>query len=721
MSANAFNHLVAAATKDRTGGPDPIAPPNLESTFGAYTFGPVEMHKRLPKAVYRTMINAMERGSAWDSSVADIVAQAMKEWALDHGATHFAHWFQPLTGGVAAKHDSFLSPVGGGKVVTTLSGRDLIQGEPDASSFPGGGLRSTHKARGYTAWDPTSPAFLAKGRNGCYLAIPTAFVSWTGEALDHKTPLLRSIDALDMYARRVLRFFDIEVERVYSTVGTEQEYFMIDEELFFRRPDLVNCGRTVIGAAPPKGQQLDDHYFGDIEERVIACMLAAEKELYLLGIPAKTRHNEVAPGQYELAPVFENANLGSDHQHLIMRTLQRTAREFGLVCLLHEKPFAGINGSGKHNNWSLSTDTGLNLLDPSKQPHANSLFLFFCTAVIRAVYKHQDLLRISVASAANDHRLGANEAPPAIMSIFLGEQLRDVYDQLLKGPATRSLRGSKMFLGVTSLPTLPKHAGDRNRTSPFAFTGNKFEFRSVGSSQSVSFPNVVLNITMAESLDIMGQALEAALEGKDYKNPGVLAAAVSDVVREVVIEASPILFEGDNYDEAWHREAEKRGLLNLRTTVDALARMGDEKNVRLFDDYDVLGNREYFARQEVWLEQYEMAIDIEAKTMLQMARTMVLPAAVQYASELTKMSGCAGLQSELKAIYKNCDDLVEALLQLNSALDYHGSSTLEGAKHRRDDVVPAMANVRRFCDRLEGQVPAHLWPLPTYQEMLFVK
>ena len=723
MSPSLLDHHVAAATKARSISPTPIEPPDLESCFGERTFGPVEMRKRLPKQVFNSMMAALEKGAAWDSSVADIVAQAMKEWALEHGATHFAHWFQPLTGGTAAKHDSLLNPADAGKVVTKLSGGDLMQGEPDASSFPSGGLRATHEARGYTAWDPTSPPFLVKNRNGCFLAIPTAFVSWTGEVLDHKTPLLRSIDALDQEARRALRYFGTDAVRVFSTVGTEQEYFLIDEEFYFRRPDLINCGRTLVGAKPPKGQQLDDHYFGDIEERMLAFMLAVEKELYLLGIPAKTRHNEVAPGQYEVAPVFEDSNRATDHQQLIMRTLKRKAREYGLVCLLHEKPFAGINGSGKHNNWSVSTDTGVNLLDPGPTPHANIRFMFFCTAVIRSVFKHQDLLRIAVASAANDHRLGANEAPPAIMSVFLGEQLVDIYKQLEHGPASSSKRGSKMFLGVTGLPTLPKHAGDRNRTSPFAFTGNKFEFRAVGSSQSVSFPNVVLNVTMAESLDEMTTALEAALNGRDHTDEAVLEEAVTKVVRDVMKEARSILFEGDNYAETWHKEAEKRGLLNLRTSVEALEKMTDQKNIDLFDRYDVLSEREFRARQEVWLEQYEMNIDIEAETIDSMARTLIMPAACAYVKELTiPVSGfpTEGITDTKNEVMGHINMLREAVVKLGSAMDFHGGDALANARHRADVVIPAMAAVRECCDALEKVVPANLWPLPTYRDMLFV-
>ena len=720
--SNATSTNLSAATKGRDPALTNISPPNLEEEFGILTFGPEEMRKRLPKRVYTSMMAALEKGAGWDSSVADVMAQAMKEWALEHGATHFAHWFQPLTGRTAAKHDSFLNPRTLGSVVTKLSGSDLIQGEPDASSFPSGGLRATHEARGYTAWDPTSPVFLVKNRNGCYLAIPSAFVSWKhGHALDHKTPLLRSMDALDRAARFVLKFFGTEPTRVYSTVGTEQEYFLIDEEFFFRRPDLVNTGRTLVGAAPPKGQQLDDHYFGDVDGRVLSFMMAAEKKLYHLGIPAKTRHNEVAPGQYEVAPVFEDSNRASDHQQLVMSTLCDTAREHGLVCLLHEKPFAGINGSGKHNNWSLGTDTGENILDPGRTPHSNLRFLFFCTAVIRAVHKHQDLLRLAVASAANDHRLGANEAPPAIMSIFLGDQLSDVFSQLTLGPPVRSKLGSKMFLGVSGLPTLPRHAGDRNRTSPFAFTGNKFEFRAVGSSQSVSFANVVLNVAMAESLEIMGSALEQALHGQNHSNESAFSRAIITVVRDVMSEAHPILFEGDNYSEDWHNEAANRGLLNLRTTVDALERMTDQKNIDLFNNYDVLNEDEYRARHEVWLEQYEMAIDIEAKTILNIAQTQIIPATVTYINELRTAFSDRTMPPRVGHLFTLYNNLETALTQLHGAMQYHGSSTLANAQHRRDAVVPAMASVRAACDSLEEVMPAGLWPLPTYQEMLFTR
>ena len=561
MALKDYNLL--AATRYNANGKE-IAPMDIERIFGENTFGLEEMKSRLPKSVFKSILATIEKGEPIDSNIADTVALAMKEWAVERGATHFTHWFQPLTGYTAEKHDSFITPNKGGGAIAQFSGKELIQGEPDASSFPSGGVRATFEARGYTAWDPTSPAFIIENPKGSYLAIPTAFASWTGEALDNKTPLLRSINVLNKEALKILRLFDVKnVHSVNTTVGCEQEYFLVDEQFFYRRPDLMNTGRTLIGAKPPRGQELDDHYFGSIPDRVLSCMLETEKELYRLGVPVKTRHNEVAPSQYEIAPIFENTNVAADHQQVVMMILQRVARKYGLVCLLHEKPFAGINGSGKHNNWSMATDTGMNLLEPGDNPHDNMQFLFFCTAVVRAVYKHQDLLRISVASAANDHRLGANEAPPAILSVFLGDQLEDIFQQLEEGPAKTSKQGGLMGLGVPVLPDLPKHAGDRNRTSPFAFTGNKFEFRAVGSSQSISFPNTVLNVIVAESLEEMGGMLEAKLKGKK-KNKKAFEEAVASVLSEVLHDAKAIIFNGDGYSEAWHKEAEKRGLLNLR-------------------------------------------------------------------------------------------------------------------------------------------------------------
>ncbi len=722
-------HNLTAAKKGRTQQSTPIEPPDLEDHFAENTFGIDEMRKRLPKTVFEGMVNSITKSAPLATHDAEIVALTMKEWAIEHGATHFVHWFQPLTGLTAGKHDSFINPTQVGQAVTSLRGRDLIQGEPDASSFPSGGLRATHEARGYTVWDPSSPAFLAENDNGCYLAIPACFVSWTGEALDHKTPLLRSIDALDRQARRVLRLFGEHVERVQTTVGAEQEYYLIDEEFFYRRPDLVNAGRTLIGCAPPKGQQLDDHYFGEIPSRILACMLEAEKELYRLGVPVKTRHNEVAPSQYEVAPVFEISGISSDHQHLIMITLKRIARKHGLVCLLHEKPFAGINGSGKHINWSIATDSGTNLLDPGDTPHENLIFLFFCTAVIRAVYRHQDLLRISVSSAANDHRLGANEAPPAIMSVFLGKTLRDIYDQLINGEELHSGKETDLFLGVTLLPLVPRHTGDRNRTSPFAFTGNKFEFRSVGSSQSLAFPNVVLNVTVAESLDYMATSLRNRLRNKDRHDPEVFRTALLHLVRDVATDSQTIFFEGDNYAEEWHQEAERRGLLNLRTTVDALEVMTSDKNVELFGKYGVLSEAELDSRMEVMLEQYDMSLDIEARTLESMARTAVLPAAAAYLHELTQtciqakkagLSSSDGVLATAEEVNGTINAIRSAIENLNAQLAAEGDDLHAEAVRKRDHVIPAMLQVREAADQLEQLIPGDKWTLPSYTTMLFV-
>jgi len=537
----------------------------LDEIFGQNVFSLHEMKARLPKAVYKTLVKTLEEGTELDPGVAEAVAVAMKDWALEHGATHFTHWFQPLTGATAEKHDSFLSPTGDGQAINEFSGAALVQGEPDASSFPSGGLRATFEARGYTAWDPTSPAFLVEGPGGAYLAIPTAFASWTGEALDQKTPLLRSIQALNEQTLRALKLFGTPARRVRPTVGPEQEFFLVDEEFAYRRPDILTAGRTLFGARPPKGQELDDHYFGAIPERVLDCMNEAEEELYKLGVPVTTRHNEVAPGQYEMAPVYEDANQAADHQQLMMSTLRNVARRYGLLCILHEKPFAGVNGSGKHLNWSFGSENG-NLLEPGDNPHDNMQFIFFCSAVLKAVDRHQDLLRASIAYAGNDHRLGANEAPPSIISVFLGDQLTDIYEQIEKaGSAKESLQSGLLGLGVKTLPDLPRHAGDRNRTSPFAFTGNKFEFRALGSSQTVSFPATILNTIVAEAIDDMVTSLEAALEGGEDLNTALatlLAAEVKDFKR--------IIFNGDGYSDEWVEEADKRGLLNLRSTMDAL-------------------------------------------------------------------------------------------------------------------------------------------------------
>jgi glutamine synthetase len=697
---------------------------DIEKIFGENTFGLDEMRARLPKPAFESIKATMERGLPLDPSVADAVAMAMKEWAIDKGASHYTHWFQPMTGFTAEKHDSFITPNKGGGAIAQFSGKELIQGEPDASSFPNGGLRDTAEARGYTAWDPTSPAFIVETDEGSFLTIPTAFASWTGEALDNKIPLLRSMAALDKSARRALRLFDVSAGRVISTVGSEQEYFLIDEEYYYRRPDLINCGRTLFGAKPPRGQELEDHYFGTIPDRVLAYMLEVERELYRLGVPVKTRHNEVAPSQYEIAPLFETANIAADHQQVMMLTLQKVARRYGLVCLLHEKPFAGINGSGKHNNWSMGTDTGLNLLEPGDNPHANMQFLFFCTAVLKAVYRHQDLLRISVATAGNDHRLGANEAPPAIISVFLGEQLEDVFAQLEKGEATRSKQGGLLGLGVPTLPTLPKHAGDRNRTSPFAFTGNKFEFRAVGSAQSVSFANTVLNVIVAEALDEMSEALEKRAAGVSFE------VALAEVLTKTIKEAKPIIFGGDGYSEAWHREAERRGLLNLRTTVDALNLMPSEKNLNLFKKYDVLSEAELKSRHEIWLHQYFVKVNIEGETTEAMARTQILPAAVRFMTELTEAVRSAetmrvpseGLRAQAFEVASMVNSLYAAIGDLNKQnTELGGDTSQQKAEHMCARVLPAMNKVREVANQLEKVVAQDLWPMPTYRDILFVK
>jgi len=724
-------HNLTAATKHRANHIPKIQPPDLEEHFAENTFSIDEMRKRLPREVFQGMVNCITKNSPIATQDAEIVALTMKEWALEHGATHFVHWFQPLTGGTAGKHDSFINPTNVGKAVTSLRGKDLIQGEPDASSFPNGGLRATHEARGYTIWDPSSPAFLVENENGSYLAIPTCFVSWTGEALDQKTPLLRSIDALDRQARRVLRMLGEDVDRVLTTVGAEQEYFLIDEEYYYRRQDLINTGRTLLGAAPPKGQQLDDHYFGEIPSRILACMLETEKELYRLGIPVKTRHNEVAPSQYELAPVFETSGIASDHQQLIMITLKRVARKHGLVALLHEKPFADLNGSGKHINWSISTDNGDNLLDPGPNPHENLVFLVFCTAIIRAVYQHQDLLRISVSSAGNDHRLGANEAPPAIVSIFLGAQLYDLYQKLIGGTELSTAKDTDLFLGVSMLPLVPRHAGDRNRTSPFAFTGNKFEFRAAGSNQSLAFPNVVLNAAVAESLRDFANSLRDSMRGKDKNDPKVLKETVLDLLAEIAKDSQSILFEGDNYANEWHQEAEKRGLLNLRTTVDALTHLDSDKNTSLFSTFNIMTSAELSARKEIAMEQYEIAIDVEGKTLENLIRTQVIPAGFDYLNELTQITAQtaetginAGTDSPsfqtAKSVNTILSELVDATDALTAQLKIHKEDLNDNAQHKKDHVIPAMIRVRQAADALEGFIPHNKWPLPSYSEILFV-
>lgn len=694
--------------------------------FGSNVFSLAVMKERLPKAIFKSLKKTIENGEKLDVSVADAVAAAMKDWAIAKGATHYAHVFYPLTGLTAEKHDSFLEPDGSGGALTEFSGKQLIQGEPDASSFPSGGIRNTFEARGYTAWDVTSPAYILENPNGTTLCIPTAFVSWTGEALDKKTPVLRSMQALDIQAQRILKLFGhTEIGKVTATAGPEQEYFLIDRNFFFARPDLLNAGRTLFGAKPPRGQELEDHYFGAIPERVLACMLETERELYKLGVPVKTRHNEVAPAQYEIAPVYESANVASDHQQLIMLTLKRVAQKYGMECLLHEKPFAGVNGSGKHLNWSLGNSTQGNLLDPGDTPHENAQFLVFCAAVVRAVHKYAPLLRAGVASASNDHRLGANEAPPAIISIFLGDQLADVFEQIRSNGGAKSSKAKGMLhIGVDTLPPLPQDSGDRNRTSPFAFTGNKFEFRAVASSQSTAGPLFALNTIVAESLDYIATYLENATKDAPEK----LNEAVQAIIKQIIKEHHAIIFNGDNYSEAWQQEAEARGLPNLKTTVDALPVLGSEEVVALFEKYHVLSRRELESRRDIFLEQYCKTINVEALLTIEIAKTKIFPAAIRYQGELA--ATCANLKAvgytfdtdTLDKITDLVKCLQDSIVYLERVIARHGGDNLLAeATHFRDEVLPAMASVRQYADALEGMVADDLWVLPTYQEMLFIK
>ncbi len=682
--------------------------------FGANVFSVAVQRERLPGDAFEKLQATLEHGEALDPSLADAVAEAMKEWALEKGATHYTHMFQPLTGSTAEKHDSFFEPAGEGSSLAGFSGKELIQGEPDASSFPTGGVRATFEARGYTAWDPTSPAFILENPNGTLLCIPTAFASWTGEALDAKIPLLRSMDALSRSAVKALRLLgDDETQRVFTTVGPEQEYFLIDEQYFFERPDLISTGRTLFGAKPPKGHELDDHYFGSIPERVLAFMMESELEMRKLGIPVKTRHNEVAPAQYEIAPIFESSNVGSDHQQLLMQTLENVARRYGFVCLLHEKPFAGVNGSGKHNNWSMGTDGGSNLLNPGDTPSENIHFLFFCAAVIQAVNKHQGLLRASVANIGQDHRLGANEAPPAIISIFLGAELEKTFEAIAAGAGDPNTPASFLDLGATVLPPLPMDGGDRNRTSPFAFTGNKFEFRALGSSMSLAFPNTVLNTIAAEAIDDLADKLEGKLSG------GLgMPEAVMEIVKDSYAANKVVCFSGDNYSDEWHAEAEQRGLKNLRTTPDALPEVLTDDTVAAFEKYSVLSKRELESRYEVWLEQYSIRANIEAEETFSIAQTMLLPAGLRQLA-LIGEAGVSSLEGEVRELV---DELVAALGELKSANAYPDDlEGLELATYARDKQLAAMASVREAADKLERVVADDFWPLPKYEEMLFIK
>ena len=698
---------------------------HVKDLFGVNVFNDDVQRTRLPKAVYKALQKTIKHGAPLDGSVADAVATAVKDWAMEKGATHYTHLFQPMTGLTAEKHDSFLAPGDGAGAVTDFGGKELVKGEPDASSFPSGGLRATFEARGYTAWDPTSPPYVVEHANGSTLVIPTAFLSWTGEALDKKTPLLRSMEALSNQAVRILKLFGKNASHVFTTVGPEQEYFLIDKHFYLLRPDLVNCGRTLFGAKPPKGQEMEDQYFGSIPERVLAYMADVEAELFKFGVPVKTRHNEVAPSQYELAPIFESTNIGTDHQNLTMEVMRKTADKYGLVCLLHEKPFAGINGSGKHNNWSMSTDSGENLLNPGDTPHDNAQFLLFTVAVIRAVAKHADILRLSIGSAHNDHRLGANEAPPAIISIFLGDQLNDIIEQIEKGSAKSTRQGGLFETGVSVLPKLPKDAGDRNRTSPFAFTGNKFEFRAVGGSHNIAGPNTILNTIVAESLDFIATTLEKAVAGgKD------LTKAMQELMPTLIKESKKVIYNGDGYTEEWQQEAEKRGLPNMKNTVDTLPVLQKKETIELLTKYKVYSEKELTSRFNILAEAYVKTVNIEGQTTLMMAKTIILPATLRYLGEVatafnaTKAAGIdSSVQGDMvKTLGATVSEFQKSIEKLDKTLSHHGDGDAYAhAKAMRDGVLPAMLEVRKHADKLETMVADDLWPLPTYREMLFIK
>ncbi|MEY3161393.1 MAG: Glutamine synthetase [Planctomycetota bacterium] len=698
----------------------------IPETFGQDVFGLEQMRSRLPDSAWRSLQRCMESGHELDPALADLVANAMKEWAIERGATHFTHWFQPMTGLTAEKHDSFLN-VEGGRVLMEFSGKALIKGEPDASSFPSGGLRATFEARGYTAWDPTSPAFIRVTENGSTLCVPTAFCSWTGEALDEKTPLLRSAEALNREAVRLLRELgDTKVHFVYPTLGCEQEYFLVDRDFYMLRPDLIATGRTLFGARPPKGQELEDHYFGSIQPRVLAFMQDVERELWRLGVPAKTRHNEVAPSQYEIAPIFERGTVAADHNMVTMEVLKQQAQRHGFQCLLHEKPFAGINGSGKHNNWSMSTDYGENLLEPGHTPADNMRFIVFLTAVVRAVDLHADLLRVAIAHAGNDHRLGANEAPPAIISIYLGEQLSEVVDGIVSGERAGNRQREHMRLGVGALPPLPKDATDRNRTSPFAFTGNKFEFRAVGSSQATARPNTVLNTIVAESMAWVADQIH------ELKAKKGLEGAVNEIVQATLKQHQRVIFNGNGYSKEWHEEAARRGLPNFRNAVDAIGNLCAPKNVAMFERHGVLTAKEVESRMNIQFEAYCKAISIEAQSALSIARTMLLPAAQKHLGTVAQgvvAARSAGLKIEqqerrLHALAELVEQQVGAIDVLNNAFEHaegHGGTPAEHAATLRDKVVPAINRLREVSDELEKMVDDNLWPLPKYREMLFMQ
>jgi glutamine synthetase len=682
--------------------------------FGQYVFDETVQRQYLAKPIFEKLRQTIEGNEPFDPAIVDAVAHAVKEWALSHGATHYTHWFVPMTGSTAEKHDSFLAPSGDGKVIAEFSGKTLVQGEPDASSFPSGGIRATFEARGYTAWDVTSPIFLQVEPNGVTLTIPTAYVSYTGEALDHKIPLLRSQEALGKQALRVLRWFgNKDAERVFTTIGPEQEYFLVDRRLAEQRPDLLLTGRTLFGSASPKGQELEDQYFGSIRERILAFMMDLDRELWRLGIPAKTRHNEVAPAQFEMAPVFEATSVGSDHNMIVMQTMRRLAPRHGLAFLIHEKPFAGINGSGKHNNWSMSTDDGENLLDPGHDPHANAQFLAFLMAVIRGVNVHADLLRASIADAGNDHRLGANEAPPAIVSVFLGSQLEDIIEQLETGAAGSSKKGGDLELGATSLPVLPKDATDRNRTSPFAFTGNKFEFRAVGSSAPIYWPQTVLNTAVADSLESLADDLDGLKPG-DFDG-------LTKILSGIVQGNKQVIFGGNGYSEEWHAEAARRGLPNNRSTVDALPALATPKAKAVFSKFGVLTERELAARVEINWERYVKVQDIEASCAIDIASTMIVPATARYLGELNRAPSSRGINAVCEKVSGLADQLVDAIGALEHVQhEAHEAGSVQAeAKAFATTVIPAQEALRVVVDELESVVADDLWPLPKYRELLF--
>ena len=690
----------------------------ISEEFGSMVFNETQMKERLPKETYKAMKKTLE-GAPLDISVANVVANAMKDWAIEKGATHFTHWFQPMTGITAEKHDGFISPTSDGTVIMEFSGKELVRGEPDASSFPSGGLRATFEARGYTAWDPTSFAFIKDGT----LCIPTAFCSYGGEALDKKTPLLKSMEAINKQALRVLKLFgNDDVKSVRTTVGPEQEYFLVDKSVYDARPDLIFTGRTLFGTMAPKGQEMEDHYFGTIKPRVQAFMKELNDELWKLGILAKTEHNEVAPAQHELAPIFTTTNIATDHNQLTMEIMQKVAKKHGMVCLLHEKPFDGVNGSGKHNNWSISTDTGVNLLEPGETPIDNAQFLLFLVAVIKAVDEYQDLLRISVASAGNDHRLGANEAPPAIVSMFLGDELDGVLKAIVNETPYDKKEKTQIKIGVDILPKFPKDTTDRNRTSPFAFTGNKFEFRMLGSSESISCANIMLNTAVAEELKQFADILSKA---DDFSK------GLNSLIRKTIKEHSRIIFNGNGYDDSWVAEAEKRGLLNLKTTPDALSHYLDEKNVKLFEEHKVLTKTEITARHEILLENYSKIINIEALTMIDMAEKQILPAAVEYSKELAKtalskkqiiadidVSYEKSTISKIADFTKKAYEEISTLKKLTSEFK-SVSDTVKLSFFCKDEIIPSMARLRSYADALETVTAKKYWPFPSYGDMLF--